>query len=88
MNQLGLALAIQTSPFRTLTGEAPGESHLQILLDKPLFDANHRAATDGERFGNLSIGCLWFALALIAHQQDSGDQIVLGWGCAHVHHRF
>jgi len=67
MNQLGLALAIQTSPFRTLTGEAPGESHLQILLDKPLFDANHRAATDGEDLSNLPIGCLWFTLALITH---------------------
>jgi hypothetical protein len=87
MNQLGLALAIQASAFGTFSGEAADESHLQVLLHKSLFDTYHRAATHIQRLGNLSIGCLWFTLALIAHQQHAGHQIVLGWSTTHVDHR-
>lgn len=47
MNQLGFPLA---SPSQRCSGrarwKASGESHFQILLHKPLFDANHGAATD------------------------------------------
>ena len=46
MDQLGFSFAIQTSTLWTFLGEASGKSHPQILLDKPLFYANHRAATD------------------------------------------
>jgi hypothetical protein len=87
VNQLGFALAIQAATLGTFSRETSGESQLQILLDKPLFDTNDRAATDGERLGNLPIGCLWFALTLIAQQKNSGHQIVLGWCTAHTHHR-
>jgi hypothetical protein len=59
VDQLRLAFAVQAPSFGTFAREASGEGHLQVLLDKPLFDANHGAATDGERPGNLSIGCLW-----------------------------
>jgi hypothetical protein len=88
MNQLSLALAIQASPFGTFSGEASGQSHLQIPLHKPLFDANHGAATDGEGEGLLPIGGAWFALALITHKQGAGYEIVLGWSPARVGHRF
>jgi len=88
MNQLGLALAIQAAPFRTLSGKAPGESHLQVLLDKPLLDTNHGAATDVQHLGNLSIGVTGFALTLIAHQQDARHQVVLGRSTARALHRF
>jgi hypothetical protein len=71
MNQLSLPLAIQAPPFGALSREAAGEGYLQALLHKPLLDTNHRAATDGEGLGNLSISRLWFSLKLIAHQQNS-----------------
>jgi hypothetical protein len=87
MNQSGFSLPIQAAAFGTFAREASRQSHLQILLDKPLFDANDRAATDRERLGNLPIVCLWFALTLIAHQKNSGHQIVLGWSPARVDHR-
>src|SRR5258707_14999787 len=63
MDQLGFSLAIQATAFGAFPWKTAGESHLQILLDKPLFDANQRAATDGESLGNLPVGCLWLALA-------------------------
>src|SRR5262249_36126590 len=65
-----------------------GESYLQILLDKPLFDPNHGAATHGEGLGNPAISCLWLALTLVAHQQHARHQILLCWGSARMHHRF
>jgi len=65
MNQLSLPLAIQAPPFGPFPWEASCESHLQAPLHKPLFDAHHRAATDGEDRSLLPIGCLWFTLALI-----------------------
>ena len=87
MNQLGFSLAIQRAPFGTFPWKASGKSHFQVLLHKALFDANHRAATDGEDLGNLPIGGTRFALTLITHQQHPGDQIVLGWSAAHMEHR-
>jgi hypothetical protein len=35
--------------------------------------------TDGEGLGNLPIGVAGFTLTLIAHRQNAGDQVVLGW---------
>ena len=64
-DQLCLAFAIQTVPFETFAREATDESHLQTLLDKWLLDANYRAATDGERFGNLPIGVTRPTLAVV-----------------------
>jgi len=43
--------------------------------------------TDGEGLSNLAIGVTGVARCLIAHEQDTGDQIMLGWGSACVHHR-
>ncbi len=86
VDQLRLAFAVQAPPFGAFAREASGEGHLQVLLDKPLFDANHGAATDGERPGNLSIGMTGFALTLIAHQQHSCHQIGLGWSGTSMHH--
>jgi len=87
MDQLSFSFAVEATALWSFAWKTAGESHLQILLDKALFDANHRAAADRERFGNLSIGCLWSTLALIAHQQDSGNQIMLGWRLTRMHHR-
>jgi hypothetical protein len=58
MDQLSFSLAIQAPPFGTFAWKASGESYFQILLHKPLLDANDCTTTDGKRFGNLSIGCL------------------------------
>ena len=88
MNQLGLTLAIQAASFGTFAREASGKRHLQVLLDKPLLDADHRTATDGESLGNLPISVTGFSLTLIAHQQDSRYQVVLGRGSAGMYHRF
>src|SRR5260221_7321424 len=88
VNQLSFSLAIEAATFWAFSRKASNEGYLQVFLDKPLFDANDRAAADREHLGNLPIGCLWFALTLIAHQEDSGHQIVLGWCTAHVDHRF
>src|SRR5690242_5570422 len=77
MNQMGLALAIQAATFGPFAGKASGEGYLQVSLHKPLLDANHRATTNGESLGNLSIGCLWLTLALVTHEQHAGHHIVL-----------
>ena len=44
----------------------------QVLLDKPLLDANHGAATDVQHLGNLPISVTGFALTLIAHKPGLG----------------
>ncbi|SRR5258706_425281 len=87
MNQLGFSFAIQAPTLGTFTRKASGESHLQVLLDKPLFDANHRAATNVQPLSNLPIGVTGFALMLIAHEQNACHQIVPGWSTAHAYHR-
>jgi hypothetical protein len=74
--------------LRTFVRETSREGYLQASLHKALIDTNHRAATDGERLGNLLIGVTGFTLALIAHQEYPGNQIVLGWSTAHSDHRF
>jgi hypothetical protein len=86
MDQLRLSFAIQTATLRTFSGETSGESHFQAPLDKPLFDANYRAATDRERLGNLPISEAWFTLALITHEKGTGHKIVPGWGSAGMYH--
>src|SRR5579885_1474986 len=86
MDQLGFALPVQTTTFGTFSWETSNESHLQILLHKPLFDTNHGTATDGEDISNLPIGCLWFIPALITHQQNSGNQRMPVWRTAHGDH--
>jgi hypothetical protein len=88
MNQLSLSFAIQASPFRAFSRKASGESHFQVPLHKSLLDPNHCAATDVKGFGNLPIGVAGFTLALIAHQQDTCNQVVFGWSSARVLHRF
>jgi hypothetical protein len=87
MNQLGLSHSIQATAFGAFPWKTAGESHLQILLGKALFDTNHRAATGRERLGNLAIGCLWLALPLIAHQQHARHHIVFGRSAARMDHR-
>jgi hypothetical protein len=84
---LDFSLAIQASPLGTFSWKASGEGYFQILLDKPLFDANHRATTDSQRLGNLPINVAGFALSLIAHQQHAGYHVVFGWSTTHMHHR-
>ena len=86
MNQLRLALAIQAAPLGAFAREASGEGHLQVMLHKPLFDPNHGAATDIQGLSDLPIGCLWFALIPIAHQQHPCHQIVLGRSSARMCH--
>lgn len=71
MNQLGFSLAIQAAAFGTFAREASCQGDFQILLHEPLFDPNDRAATDGERLGNLPVGVTGFAMALIAHKPSS-----------------
>jgi hypothetical protein len=88
MNQVGFSFAIQTAAFGAFSGKTSSESHLQALLDKPLFDADHGAATDRERFGTLPIGVTGVPLTLIAHQEHSGDEIVFGRCPTHLPHRF
>jgi hypothetical protein len=61
-DQLRLSLAIQAATLGAFSREASGEGHLQILSDKPLFDANDGAATDGEGLSNLPVGVAGFAL--------------------------
>jgi len=63
MNESGFSFAVQAPPFGTFSREASGKSHSQVLLNKSLLDANHGAAADGERLGNLLIGGAGFALA-------------------------
>jgi hypothetical protein len=63
------------------------ESHFQAPLHKPLLDTNHPAATDIQSLGYLPIGVTGFTLTLIAQQQLTCYQIVLGWSPAGVHHR-
>ena len=87
MNQLSFSLAIQAPPFWTFSWKASCEGDFHILLNKSLFDANHRAATDGEALDNLAIGVIGFALTLITHQKNSGNQIVFGWNFAGMYHR-
>jgi hypothetical protein len=79
MNQLGFSLAIQAPPFGTFSWKASREGYFHILLDKPLFNANNRAATDRDGLGNPAIGVIGFALTLITHQQHPRHQVVLGW---------
>jgi len=88
VNQLGLALAIQTATLGTFSWKASGEGDFHILLDKPLFDANDRATIDVQHLSNLPVGVVGLSLTLIAHQQDSRHQIVFGWSTAHMHHCF
>jgi hypothetical protein len=88
MNQLSLSFAIQASPVRAFSPKASGESPIQVPVHKKQLDANHRAATDVKGFGNLPIGVAGFTLALIAHQQDTCNQVVFGWGSACAHHHF
>ena len=88
MNQVGFSFAIQTAAFGAFSGKTSSESHLQALLDKSLFDADHGAATNRERFGNLPIGVTGVPLTLIAHQEHSGDEIVFGRCPTHLPHRF
>jgi len=88
MDQLSFSFAIQAPPFGAFSWKTAGESHLQLLLHKPLLNANDGAAADGERFGNLPIGRTRFALTLITHQQDTSHQIVFGWRSARLRHRF
>jgi hypothetical protein len=88
VNQLGFSFAIQAAPFGPFARKASRESHFQVPLHKPLFDANHRATTDVQSLSNLPIGVTGLALALIAHQEHAGDQVVLGRGPAGMHHRF
>ncbi len=84
MNELGFSFAVQAPPFGTFSREASGKSHSQVLLNKSLLDANHGAAADGERLGNLLIGGAGFALALITHEQGACHEIVLGSCAARV----
>jgi len=63
------------------------ESQFQAPLHKPLLDTNHHAATDIQSLGYLPIGVTGFTLTLIAQQQLTCYQIVLGWSPAGVHHR-
>jgi len=87
MNQLGFSLAIQTLALGTFSWKTSGEGYLHILLDKPLFDANHGATTDSQRLGNLPRSRAGFALSLVTHQQHAGYQVVFGWSTTHMHHR-
>jgi hypothetical protein len=88
MNQLGFSFAIQAAAFWTFLGKTSSESHLQALLDKSLFDADHGTATSRERFGNLPIGVTGVPLTLIAHQEHSGDEIMFGRCPTPPPHRF
>jgi hypothetical protein len=85
MDQLGFSFAIQAAPFAR---GASGESYFQVLLHKALLDTNHGATTDGEHLGNLPIGVAGPALTLIAHQEDTGDQVVFSRGAAGMDHHF
>ena len=88
MNQVVFAFAVQAATFGAFAWEAYGESYLEILLDKPLFDPNHSAATHGEDEGLLALGYLWLTLPQIQSQQHARHQVMLGWRPARMHHRF
>lgn len=68
VNQVGFTLAIQAATFRAFSRETAGEGHFQASLHKPLFDANHGAATDGKGCGNLPIGVAGVTLTEITHE--------------------
>jgi hypothetical protein len=53
--KMGIGLAASKSPRRQVVAhevitKRSSEGYLQILLDKPLLDTNHRAATDLQGF--------------------------------------
>jgi len=73
--------------FGTSSLEVSRESHLQVLLDKPLLDANHPAVTDIQGLGNQPISVTGCFLTLITHQQHTRYEIVPGRSPAGLHHR-